>query len=193
MTAGAGIDVLRLIRIATAAGAILAGYLAYVAAQPETDALTGRLDAARAELGSDDVAFAEIGRLRAERDLLRARYADALRGNPEAVFLRDLGAATRRHGVGVVSTSASREPAGPAANGDDALFTRVDLTVELRGAYRDLLATIVELSLGTAIARVGGPSFRRTGTTLVASVPVTLFEPLPALGRAGTGALGGTP
>jgi len=191
VNADAGVDVVRLIRIATAAGAILAGYLAYVFAQPETAALTGRLDAARVELASDDVVFAEIGRLRAERDLLRARYADALRGNAEATFLRDLGAATRRHGVSVVSTSASREPAGSVTDGDDELFTRVDLTVELRGAYRDLLATVVDLSLGAAIARVAGPSIRRAGTTLVATVPVTLFEPRPSLGRAG--ALGGTP
>jgi hypothetical protein len=91
----------------------------------------------------------------------------------------------------VVSTSASREPAANAAKGDDELFTRVDLTVELRGTYRDLLATIVDLSLGGAIARVAGPSFRRTGSALVATVPVTLFEPLPAVGRAA--ALGGTP
>ena len=171
------VDVTRLIRIATAAGAVLAGALVYLAREPDVDALANRLDAARVEERSDDAVIAETERLRAERDTLGRRYAGALGRNAEAVFLRDIGNATRRHGVAVVSTSANRTVA-PAVAGDPlALFTRVDFTIELRGTYRALLATVVDLSLGNEIARVAAPSLRRDRGTLVASVPVTLYEP----------------
>jgi Tfp pilus assembly protein PilO len=176
----AQVDVARLIRIVTVALAILAGALVYFSAQSDIDALGARLDETRAELHSDDVTFAELAALRAERDALRGRYARALADSGEAVFLRDLATTARRHRTRVVSTSAAAN-APPAQRADTTIVaTGVEFTIELHGTYRDLLACIVDLSRQHALVRVRMPSIRRTGDSLDASLPVTLYE--PALG-----------
>jgi Tfp pilus assembly protein PilO len=169
------IDVPRLIRIASVACAILAGALVYLRFEPDLDATRAQIDDARDELRSEDVVFADVPRLRSERAALRERYARLFLQNPEAVFLRDLDAAVRRHGVEVVSSRAGRATQAPVTT---TAPPQIPLTLELRGSYRDLLATIVDLSRGDEIVEVDAPSLRRDGDALIASVPVAVFEPL---------------
>jgi Tfp pilus assembly protein PilO len=168
------IDVPRLIRIASVACAILAGALVYLRFEPDLDATRAQIDDARDELRSEDVVFADVPRLRSERAALRERYARLFAQNPEAVFLRDLDATVRRHGVEVVSSRAGRATHPPGA----AAAPQIPLTLELRGSYRNLLATIVDLSRGDEIVEVDAASLRRDGDALIASVPVAVFEPL---------------
>jgi hypothetical protein len=173
----APVDVPRLIRIASVACAIFAGALVYVGFEPQLDALRAAADGVRSELRSDDIVFADEPRLREERDALRRRYANLFRKNPQAVFFSDLAVVVRRHRVELVSTNAGGAPPDGGANPTTDPFARSIFTLELRGPYRRLLATIVDLSRGREIVRVEAPSFRRDGDSLVASVPVSIFEP----------------
>lgn len=181
------VDVPRLIRIVTAACAIAAGALVYLRFEPDVQSVSAEADDARAELRSDDVVIAEMPRLRGERDALRRRYDRLFAQDPEALFLRDLDADARRHDVAVVSTStlagsaagAGEPPASRGERGErgDSPFPQISLTLELRGAYRALLETVGDLSRGSEIVSVGQPSLRRDGAALVASVPITIYEP----------------
>jgi hypothetical protein len=181
-----GIDLSRLVRLATFGGAILAGALAYFTNEPAREALAARLDDARTQLRSDDIVLAETVRLRAKREALRIRYARLFAANPEAIFLRELDWNVRRHALALVSTNARHD--GNAEPRDASGFGRVALTVELRGSYRHLLEAVVDLSRGKEIVAVDPPNFRRDGRSLVASVPVTIFEPAaPGDGNARSG------
>jgi hypothetical protein len=173
------IDVPRLIRIVTLLFAVLAGALVFFAYEPQTEALALRLDDAEAELRSDDIAFAEIAHLQFERRQLSERYAQLFAESPEAVFLRELAATAHRHGITLVSTSAS--PDVPIARDESPralLFQRTRLALELRGTYRGLLTAIGELSIGPEIVEVGAPGLHRDRDRIVASVPITIYEPL---------------
>jgi Tfp pilus assembly protein PilO len=175
MNAGTAIDIPRLIRIVSVALAILAGALVFFHFEPQIDEANARVEDARSQLRSSEVLIAAVPRLRAERDRLRRRYEPVFEENPEAVFLRDLASVVRRHGDNVVSSSTGHTPSDSrTASG---LFDHVALTLELRGTYRGLLAAIVDLSRGNEIVSVAAPSFRRDGRTLVASVPIEIFEP----------------
>jgi hypothetical protein len=94
----------------------------------------------------------------------------------EAVFIRDLDANVHRHGADVLSTIAQRDRAdGSTADGETEM-RRIDLTIELRGSYRNLLGTIADLSVGDQIVDVRSVSLRRADTSLIARVPISLFE-----------------
>jgi len=88
----------RLVRTATLLFGILAGALVYATFEPRVEAAQRRLDDDQSMLRSDDVAFAEVPRLRSERGQLAKRFAELLSENPEALFLRELSAVARRHG-----------------------------------------------------------------------------------------------
>jgi hypothetical protein len=176
----APVDVPRLIRIATLLFAILAGSLVYFAYQPQIDAAQLRLDDAEADLRSQDVALSETPRLRAERAMLARRYDTPFAKNPEAVFLRELASTVSRHDVSLVSTTVSADGPGAALAAHPALFKQTQVLLELRGKYGHLLATVRDLSIGSAIVGVEAPTIRRDGTALIASVPVTIYEPTDA-------------
>lgn len=178
MNATSAIDVPRLIRVATLLLALVAGTLVYFAFAPIASDLQRRIDDAQATLRSDEVAFAEIARVRAERDELAHRYSTLFSQNPEAVFLRELSAAVRAHGVTLVSTAVTRDAnVSKAAVATTALLVPTRMQIELRGSYPRVLATIGDLSLGSEIVFVEAPSIRRDANDVVASIPLTVYEP----------------
>ncbi len=193
----APVDVTRLIRIATLLFTLLAGSLVYLAYEPRIGVLDARLDDAEAELRSDDIAFSETPRLRAERATLASRFDERFTRSGDAAFLRDLAADVRRHGVDVLSTTVTPDDSGttiapakpsralaydgPGMSGNDdrrARFRRTHVSLELHGTYAHLLAAIADLSGGADIVNVDAPALRRDDDALTASVPVTLVEPL---------------
>ncbi len=170
----------RLIRTATLLFGILAGALVYATFEPRVDATQRQLDNDESMLRSDEVAFAEVPRLRSECDQLAKRYAELFSENPEALFLRELSAVARRHGVTIVSTSLASDQAG-SRSASGTFFQRTPMQVELRGRYRNLLTAIADLSLGSAVIDVGNPSIRRDGGALLAAIPITIDEPARAV------------
>ncbi len=167
-------SVVRLIRASAVACAIATATVIYLSNEPKILALSNRLEETNAVLRSDDIVLANTGRARAQRDLLRRRYARKLRRGVEAAFIRDLDANVRRHGADVMSTTAERSDES-AADGETGL-QRIDLTIELRGNYRNLLGTIANLSAGNQVVDVRSISLRRADTSLIARVPISLFE-----------------
>jgi hypothetical protein len=172
------VNVPRLIRIATLSFALLGGALVYFTFAPAVDGLQQRIDDAQETLRSGDVAFSEISHVRTERDELARRYARLFSQNPEAVFLRELSATVRARRVTLLSTSVSRDPSGVRAEATHgALLAPTLLQIELRGRYAPVLAAIGDLSLGSEIVDVQAPSLRRDGDAVIASIPVTIYEP----------------
>jgi Tfp pilus assembly protein PilO len=173
------IDVRKIIRIATVLACIVAASFVYFSFAPDVDAATLRVDQAQLQLDSDTSTLSHLGMLRDERAALANRYAHLFAQNPEAVFLRGLSADVVRHGIALVSTSEARDLSSGAASGANAAPSndRTQLVIELRGSYRQLLAAIGELSLGPEIVRVDAPTLKRDGNDVIASVPVTIFEP----------------
>lgn len=171
------IDVGRLIRIVTLLLSVAAVASVYAAYAPRIDALLARIDDGREELRSDEVARREATRLRAERVDLARTYAPLLSQNAEAVFVRELATMVRRRGVTLVSTNAASDSGSHEGEPAGASFSRVRLTVDLRGSYRALLATVAELSTGSEIAEVGEPNLRRDGDAIAATIPVVVYEP----------------
>jgi hypothetical protein len=171
------IDVPRLIRIATLLFAILAGALVYFAYDPQVDTAQGRLDDAQETLLSQDVAFGAMSRLRLERAVLERRYDTPFVKNPEAVFLRELASTVTRHGVTLVSTTVAPDAAVDASATRPALFKQTQVALELRGTYTHLLATVRDLSNGSAIVGVEAPTLRRDNGALLATIAATIYEP----------------
>jgi hypothetical protein len=173
------IDVPRLIRIATLLFAVLAGCLVYFAYEPFVDGAQTKLEDGQAELRSEDVAFAEIPRLRAERIALARRYDPIFALNAQASFLRELAQTVRRHNVTLVSTSVEPDasPLKDPATTLPALLRQRQVSLELRGTYPHLLATVAEVSRGPGIVGAAEPTLRRAEGAIVATVPVTLYEP----------------
>ncbi|MGH7728851.1 MAG: hypothetical protein ACREM2_08680 [Vulcanimicrobiaceae bacterium] len=168
--------VARWIALGTVLAALAAGSLAWVAYEPAVAAATDRVRNDALALRSNEIAFAEVPHLRAERSELARRYAPLFSENAQAVFLRELAAdASRRH-VAVLATQLAASNATP--NATHALLAPTGFDLELGGTYRDLLAAIEDLSLGSEIVTVGMPTLHRDGNSLAASVPVTLDEPL---------------
>jgi hypothetical protein len=173
------VNVSRMIRIATLLLTLLAGSLVYCAYEPSIGALDTQLDDAESELRSDDVAFSEIPRLRAERAELASRYDEPFRRSEDAAFLGAVAAAVKRHDVVLLSTTvAADEPAATETVDRRPHFRRTSLSLELHGSYSHLLATIADLSGAADIARVGIAALRRDGAAITASIPVTLVEPM---------------
>lgn len=179
MNASSAIDVPRLIRIATLLFALLAGTLVYLTFAPVVDGLRQRIDDAQATLRSDEVAFSEVAHVRAEREDLARRYARLFAQNPEAVFLRELSANARDKHVTLLSTSVTRDNLPANAPGSSTLLAPTHVALELRGSYRNVLAAIGDLSLGSEIVDVAAPSLRRDNDAVIASIPVTIYEPDP--------------
>lgn len=171
------IDVPRLIRLATLLLAVTAGASVFFAYEPRTELLSQRLDDTETALRSDDVAFSEIPTLRIERDRLAKQYTFVAR-DAEAVFLRELASNVHRHALTLLSTTASQTDLPNRSFGDGVAFGATDLTLELAGSYEHLLAGLSEMSLGSEMVGVEAPSFRRDGLRLVATVPVTIYEPV---------------
>jgi len=169
-------SVVRLIRASAIACAIATAAVIYLSNEPRISTLSNRLEETNVVLRSDDIVLANSGRARARLNLLRRRYDRMLRRGVEAAFIRDLDADVRRHGANVVSTTAERDGStGSAADGETAM-RRIELTIELSGSYRSLLGTIANLSDGRQIVDVRSISLRRADTSLIARVPISLFE-----------------
>jgi Tfp pilus assembly protein PilO len=175
------VDVPRLIRIATLLFSILSGSLVWLAYQPQIASLETRLDNDQSALRSEEVAFAETPRLRSERERLARRYGTLLGANPEAIFLRELAWNIRRHGVTLQSSAASQDRPVPGLRAPAALLGQTQLSIELRGSYRGLLAAVGELSHGSEIVGVNTPALRRDGDAVVATIPLTIYAPSPEL------------
>jgi hypothetical protein len=133
-------------------------------------------------LRSDEVVFSAVPGLRLKRAELSKRYAGLFNENPEALFLRELGALAELRRVTVVSASLSTDPTD-AARGGHVLFQQTAMQLELHGDYRALLNAISDLSRGTAVVDVGLPAIRRDGTALLATVPLEIGEPAHDRGR----------
>jgi hypothetical protein len=99
-----------------------------------------------------------------------------LRRGVEAAFIRDLDANVRRHGADVMSTTAERDGSDGSAGDAETGMRRIDLTIELRGSYRSLLGLISDLSAGNQVVDVRSISLRRADTSLIARVPISVFE-----------------
>ncbi len=173
------IDVSRLIRIAALACTLAAGVLVYAAYAPVVETLQARIDDGRNELRSDDLAINAATALRGERARLARRYASLLAQNSQAVFVRELATTVHRHRVALVATNVSQETS-TATDTTSIPFSRTHMTIDLRGTYRTLLATIADLSTGSEIVEVREPSMHREGTEIAATVPVIIYEPLRA-------------
>jgi hypothetical protein len=171
------IDVPRLIRIATVLFAMLAGTCVYFFYEPQTEAAEVRLNDAQTSILSQDVAFGAMSRLRMELAALVRHYDTPFVRNPEAVFLRELASTATRHGVTLVSTSVAQDPTAEADASHPAFFRQTQVALELRGTYRNLLATVRDLSNGSAIVAVNPPTLRRDNGALLATIPVTIYEP----------------
>jgi Tfp pilus assembly protein PilO len=169
-------SVIRLIRVSAVACAIVAATAVYFSNEPRLATLSAHLDETRAVLRSDDIVLSTIGRVRAERDLLRRRYARLLRRDVEATFIGDLDANVRRHAANLISTTVRRDSSGGPDDDADTGMRRIPLTIELRGSYRNLLDATADLSNGNQIVDVRSVSLRRADNRLIARIPVVLFE-----------------
>ena len=189
------IDARRLVRIATVLSCIVAGSCVYFALGPYVESASQRVDGAELQLDSDRTTAFNVRALAEERGVLVRRYARLFAQNPEAVFIRGLASDAARHGVTLLSTSESKSDSpttipntstsGPSLVPGDAAMSigaeRTAISVSLRGRYRNLLATIGEMSLGPEIVRVDPPTLTRDRSEVTAIVPVTIFEPgMPA-------------
>ncbi len=180
------IDVSRLIRIAAIALTVLAVALVYVSYAPQIDALQARIDDGRSELRSDAETFAQATALRGERARLAERYSSLFAANPEAVFVRELATTVHRHHVKLVDTNVTQDPESSDPSATSLPFSRAHVSIGLRGTYRTLLATIADLSSGSEIVEVREPNLRRDGDAIVATVPLTIYEPQHATQAAST-------
>jgi len=167
----------RMLRTATLIFSLLAGAVVYFAYQPQIDVLASRLQDDESELRSGDIAFSELPRLRRERAALARRYDGAFAHAAEATFLRDLASTVRRHDVTLVSTSVVQDTTAGPNGSNKTLLEATHATLELRGRYVDLLAAVADLSAGADMVGVEAPALHRDGSSIVASVPVTLYEP----------------
>lgn len=176
MTFGTSIDIPRLIRIASVLFAFAAAVGVDLTYRPQIDAAERLVEDRNDELRSDQVAFREATFLRGERARLAGRYAMLFAENPQAVFVRELATTMRRNGVTLVSTSVTPEdPNGERSAAG--LLTKTHVTIVMSGSYRRLLGTVADLSAGSEIVDVGVPNLTREGTSVVASVPVDIYEP----------------
>ena len=91
--------------------------------------------------------------------------------------MRELSATARADNLVLLSTSVTRDSEAATNPLASALLAPTRVTVELRGPYRNVLAAIGSLSLGSEIVDVAAPSLRRDGDAVIASVPVTIYEP----------------
>jgi hypothetical protein len=174
----------RLIRVATLLLALFGGSLVFLAYEPRIVALQTTLEDTESELRSDDIAFAEVPRLRAERARLATHYEHLFGLSSEATFLRELATAVRRRGVDLVSTTVvPTDDASQVSAVQTSHFKETHLLLQVRGSYSNLLATVVDLSMESELVRIAVPTMRREGNDILATVPVTLLVPSPAVDR----------
>lgn len=190
MTSAARINIPRLIRIATFIFAIAAAAGVFLTYQPQIEAVQQRIDDNNNELRSDEVAFHEAAALRGERAKLATRYASLFAQDPQAVFVRELATTVHRNGVTLVSTTVTPDDASEV-RGAATLFSKTRLSLELHGSYRRLLAAIADLSMGLEIVEVRAPSLARDSGSVVAKVPVVIYEPLRSVQAAPQARIGG--
>lgn len=177
MTGRGRIDVPRLLRIATFLFAVAAATGVHLTYQPRIDVLQQRIDDNNNELRSDDIAFAEATTLRGQRTQLANRYASIFAQNAQAVFVRELATTVHRNGVTLIATTVSQE-GGNDAHVPGTLFAKTHVSMSLRGSYRRLLAAIADLSMGSEIVEVQPPNLARDGASVIATVPINIYEPL---------------
>jgi hypothetical protein len=171
-------ELVRLVKILTIAGAIVAAALVHAAFRPRFEALQGELADAGRQLRSDEVTAAELSRLTRRKPELAARYATAFNGHAQAVFLRELARTLNRRHLALTSTSAAPGlPPDGTSNAFRSAFAATRLSLELHGAYRDIVDALVDLSNGSELVRVEVPSFHRADGQVSADVPVTLYDP----------------
>ncbi len=158
--------------------------------EPDVRSEQAKVDEARLTLASDQVAFANEGRLRTKREQLSARFAHVFEVDPQAQILSRLSGALRRHGVTFTSTqNGTPVQSAPHATRDD--FEDVRLTLELHGSYRGVLMVVDELARDCELARVDSASLHRAGDALNAHLAIALLRPIAAGSRAPSPAHGG--
>jgi hypothetical protein len=177
MSEGTAIDGGRLIKIASALVALASAALVFFATEPALGALEVQADEARATLRSDAVVLGSDGVLRAQRYHLKRRFAHLFQHDAEGVFLGDADGAASRHGTSIVSVTTATVDGRDTAAPRVVPFGHADLTLQFRGAYGALLETIADVSRGREIVAVRSASIRREGDALIATVPVTLYDP----------------
>ena len=183
MSGNAALDVSRLIRIASVLSAIATATLGYCFYEPRVESLRYHIADTEAALRSVEVAQSEMPQLREERDALAMRYAHFVTQNSEAVFLHDVANIVRVRRLRLLTTSMARASNAKTNRGASA-YLETHVTLEMRGAYRNVLLAIGDLSTGSAIVAVEAPNLHRDGDAVVASVPVVIYEP-PQITKAG--------
>jgi hypothetical protein len=174
------IDVARLIRVGTLLFAILAGSLVYATYEPTANTIQARLDAAQFTLRSEDLVFAETPRVRAELTTLARRFDPILGRRAQAVFLRELASTVKRRELVLVSTTEPENGSSVTTRRPSfsVPFHQARVTVELRGTYRHLLAAFGDLTQGSGVVSIGVLTLRRGEGAIVATIPVTIYEPI---------------
>jgi len=171
-------ELVRLVKIVTVACAFVTAALVHAAYQPRFEALRSELAEAGRQLRSDEVTAAELARLTRRKPELAARYATAFNGHAQADFLRELARTLSRRHLALASTSAAPGPPpdGPSDTFHSA-FAATRLSLEIHGAYRDIVGALVDLSNGSELVRVESPSLHRSDGHVSADVPVTVYDP----------------
>jgi hypothetical protein len=147
-------------------------------------AVGGDVDAARrryaddeGRLQSDRVIFATRTSLERERRDLGRRHHGLASGAAESEFVRTLAQIARRHGVIVSAIDLTSDVADAHRSERGNAIRGLGLRVELRGSYRALLASLVELARDSDAVHVDTPSFHADGGGLAASIPVIILRP----------------
>jgi len=171
------VSVFRALVFVAAAGAAFGVTLQF---EPRISLVQERIDEDARSLLNDEVSFNSLTRLRSERDSLRGRFASFYKVSLEVTFVHELSTIARRNALRVVSITFERAQLPPAPRrsfSPSKRFRELHITLTLAGSYRDLLQSIAELSRGNELIFVNRPSLRHDGNSIVASVPVTIFEP----------------
>jgi hypothetical protein len=174
-TAPAGLT--RVLTLAVALATVSSVVLSF---EPRIAAVQLSLSDTEQLLHNDEIAFASTPLLRSERNALREQVGNLLIGQPEDAFVQDLGRIARRRRIRIVSTSFQRAPGVRRTETTRPARSRMDEehgSLVLEGSYANLLEAIADLSRGNALVSVAEPSLRRSASSLISVVPLTLFEP----------------
>ncbi len=163
------------LRAAIGAAALTLAVALIAALEPDVRAARERVDDARLTLRSDQVAFADAGRIEGERARLTHRFARTFAIDPQARVLHGLSATLARHRV-TFSSTRNGALATPSTVGQRE-FEDVGLTVDVRGDYRGVLHVVDELARACELTRIDSASLHRAGDALNAHLTIALLRP----------------
>jgi hypothetical protein len=168
----------KLSRLAAALAAPVGLCCGLFAVQGDVDSARRRYADDEGRLQSDRVIFATRTSLERERRDLDRRHPALATGASQSEFVRTLAQVTRRHSVTVsaIELTSDAPDANQRGRGRNAI-RGLGLRLELRGSYRSLLASLVELATASDAVHVDLPSFHADGNGLAASIPIVVLRP----------------